>query len=321
MTPFEQLRDLAATAEPGPDTRFASRLRAEIEAALAPTIQLPTRAPIQEDATMATATPTTTTQIITPYISVEDATSALQWYGDAFDAEEMMRYTADDGRIGHAEIVIAGARIFLSDPYPEIGVVSATSHEGSSCALHLEVADVDAVHARLVAAGATEQMPPGDQSHGARHSTVIDPYGIRWMLSQPIATPSVADIDAATPGFTVSGGDSVTASRPIQLGYYTIRTGDVARAAHFYSQLFGWDVDPDSGHVSNCDVPFGFQNQFDDDVRLWQQVRDPDAVIARLVELGGIVVEDVNYQSGRGIECRDDQGNRFDLHEPAPGYE
>ena len=325
MTTFDQLRHIDdSPAEP--DARFAAALRARVEAALTPEIELPDRRPTREDTAVTqtdTATAAPATQVLTPYITVHDGTAALQWYADAVGATETMRFTGDDGRIGHAELVVHGARIFLSDAYPEIGVVAANSYEGSSAALHLEVADCDAVHDRAVEHGATSLRAPTDQAHGSRSATVMDPYGHRWMFSQTIAEPSIADIDAATPGFTVEGTESQEpAGRPIQLGYYTIRTDDIPVAAAFYSQLFGWDVDPESGHVGNCDLPFGFQTSYDEaDYRLWMKVDDPDAVVARVVELGGTVVADETYPSGRAIECRDDQGRRFDLHHPAPGYE
>ena len=332
MNPFEQLRvDDAAAPPVVPDTRFAARLRTQIEAALAPVIQLPER----QEHTPMTDTATTlapATQILVPYIAVHDATAALQWYADALDGIETVRYVGDDGRIGHAEMTIHGARIMLSDAYPEIGVVDANSYEGSSCALHLEVADIDAVHDSAVAAGATSQRDPADQAHGARTSTVVDPFGHRWMFSQTIATPTAAEIDAGTDGFTVIEAAGVVDSgstldgatrpgRPIQLGYYTIHTADIAKAASFYSTVLGWEVDPASGHVSNCDLPFGFQTDYGDGVRLWMQVSDADPVIARVLANGGEIVEDTVYDSGRGVECRDDQGQRFDLHHPAPGYE
>lgn len=287
-----------------------------------------------------TATPTTTTasttapQILVPYIAVHDAAAALEWYGDVLDAVETVRFVGDDGRIGHAEMTISGARIMLSDAYPEIGVVAANTYEGSSCALHLDVADIDAVHASAVSAGATSLREPADQAHGARLSTVLDPFGHRWMFSQTITTPTAAEINDAMSDFTVientaaDGPGTATAvagamraGRPIQLGYYTIHTGDITRAAAFYSTVLGWEVDPESGHVSNCDLPFGFQTDYGDGVRLWMQVSDADPVIERILAAGGAVVEDVIYESGRGVECRDDQGQRFDLHHPAPGYE
>ena len=346
MNAFEQLRRTEDLPVSRPDPRFAAHLRTQIEAALAPTIQLPEREdhPMTDTSTSTSTTDSTTdipsstaTQILVPYLAVSDAAAALDWYTAALDGTETIRYVGDDGRIGHAEMIIHGARIMLSDAYPEIGVVAADSYEGSSCALHLEVTDIDAVHASAVEHGAVAERDPADQPHGSRMSTVVDPFGHRWMLSQTIATPSAAEIDAAMSDFTVIESSPATSTagagrdraieprpiqpRPIQLGYYTIHTNDITRAATFYSQLFGWDVDPQSGHVSNCDLPFGFQTDHGEGVRLWMQVRDADPVIARVLELGGEVVQDVVYESGRGVECRDDQGNRFDLHHPAPGYE
>jgi uncharacterized glyoxalase superfamily protein PhnB len=336
MTGFDELRQISAIGTPTPDPRFVARLRSQVEASLAPDIELPVRQEttmsITDQSGNAANTSAVPTQVITPYIAVDDAAGALQWYADALGAVETVRYTSDDGRIGHAEIEVQGARIFLSDAYPEIGVVAANSHEGSSCALHLEVADIDTIHARAVAGGAVAVREPADQPHGARSSTIVDPYGHRWMLSQTIATPTTAEINDAIEGFTVQDGvaredralvgpDEVSANRPIQLGYFTLYASDIQRAARFYSRVFGWNVDPDSGHVDNCDLPFGFQSLYTDPVRLWMQVRDADPVIARVIEMGGTIVEDRMYESGRGVECRDDQGNRFDLHHPAPGYE
>ena len=340
MNAYEQLRRTDDLPAARPDPRFAAHLRTQVEAALAPTIELPEReAHVMSDtitsntATSSTGTSDTSTapanaQVLVPYLAVADAAAALDWYTTALDGTETVRYVGDDGRIGHAEMIIHGARIMLSDAYPEIGVVAADSYEGSSCALHLEVTDIDAVHASAVEHGGVAERDPADQPHGSRMSTVVDPFGHRWMFSQTIATPSAAEIEASMTGFKVveaagAGGGIAggVQGRPIQLGYYTIHTHDIARAAEFYSQVFGWAVDPQSGHVSNCDLPFGFQTDHGDGVRLWMQVSDADPVIARVLELGGEVIDDVMYESGRGVECRDDQGNRFDLHHPAPGYE
>jgi uncharacterized glyoxalase superfamily protein PhnB len=330
MNPFEQLR-ADDTVPADPDPRFAARLRAEIEASLSPEITLTAR---KVHATMTDQTSTTTStttgaagtaapagQIVTPYLAVDDAAAALEWYAAALGATELMRYTGDDGRVGHAEIVMHGAHLYLSDAYPEIGVVAASAQEGSSMALHLDVQNVDHVFDRAVGAGATSQREPADQTHGSRTATILDPYGHRWMLSTQIATPTIEEIDAAEPGFAITGASGEGSSvQPIQLGYFTIRTDDIGRAAAFYSAVFGWNVDPVNGHVDNCDLPFGFENQYYEGANLWMKVRDPEPVLARIVELGGEIVEDSNSPSGRAIECRDDQGRRFDLHEPAPGY-
>lgn len=262
-------------------------------------------------------------QIITPYISVDDGAGALDWYVAALGATETVRYVGDDGRLGHAEFVLHGATIMLSDAYPEIGVVAANSYEGSSSTLHVNVADCDAAHALAVSNGATSLSDPGDQPHGARSATILDPYGHRWMLSHQITTLTHEEINANYDDFEVVPASSAPAANntPTQLGYYTIHSADLEKAASFYSQLFGWNVDPQSGHVDNCDLPFGFQNQFEDRFRLWLTSTDIDAMIAQATELGGTLISDETHPSGRAVAMRDDQGDRFDLHHPAPGYE
>ena len=117
---------------------------------------------------------------------MSDGTAALEWYGRAFGAEEQFRVVGDDGRLGHAEFTIGTARFMLSDEYPEIGVASPTTLGGAGAALHLSVSDVDTLFARAVDAGATTLSAPADQPHGARHGTLLDPFGHRWMLSQQL---------------------------------------------------------------------------------------------------------------------------------------
>lgn len=314
MTAFHQLRDDDRAV--APSSRFARQLRARIEAELSPAIELPARLPNRMDTPTVTDNDTTASahQVLTPYISVHDGAAALDWYVASLGATETVRYVGDDGRLGHAEFVLNGANIMLSDAYPELGVVAANSSDGSSCALHIEVPNCDAAHELAVAGGAESLQAPADQPHGARSATIMDPFGHRWMLSQPLHALTHEEINANYDDFEV-------VSRPIQLGYYTMQSNDIAKSAAFYSQLFGWNVDPESGHVDNCDLPFGFQDKFDEDVRLWMTTPDPEPVIARAIELGGRVIEDNGYASGRAVAMVDDQGNRFDLHVPAPGYE
>ena len=183
--PFEQLHQLADPLAP-PDARFVARLRQRVVDALTdlPTVDLPERSSTVSTTPTTTTTPRTTSAI-TPYICVSPAIDALAWYGDALEAVETIRYTGDDGRIGHAEITIAGAAVMLSDEYPELEVLSPTTLGGTPTTLHVEVADVDAVYARVVAAGARVPAPPKDEAYGARSFTMIDPFGHRWMIQTP----------------------------------------------------------------------------------------------------------------------------------------
>jgi PhnB protein len=190
--PFEVLRTPYHPRTPGED--FARRLRARIVTALGlddgnkdiiPTITLFERSTAMPAASVHSF-PTTTATMVTPYLTVTDGVAALDWYTHAFGATEAFRVVGDDGRIGHAEFAIGKARFMLSDEYPEMGVSSPTSLGGSPVALHVSVTAVDELFDRAVAAGATSLLPPADQPHGARHGTLLDPYGHRWMLSQPL---------------------------------------------------------------------------------------------------------------------------------------
>jgi uncharacterized glyoxalase superfamily protein PhnB len=209
LDPFDALR---LPAEPvAPDTRFAATLRARLAAALATprpddlaVVELPPR---RSTVMPSPTTPAATTEFrstITPYVCVARAADAIAWYGEVFDAVETVRYTGDDGRIGHAEVDIAGARLMLSDEYPDYGVAAPSLHGGIAFTLHLQVADVDAVHRRAVAAGARSEREPEDQSYGERSATIIDPFGHRWMIQTTIAHPTIEEIDAASEGFTVT---------------------------------------------------------------------------------------------------------------------
>jgi len=120
----------------------------------------------------------------TPYLCVADTAAALDFYRRAFGAVETMRVTQPDGRIGHAEIRVGGAPIFISDEYPEIGVRAPASLGGSPVMVVLDVPDVDAAYARAVAAGATVDRPvAGPSGVSPRNGKLTDPFGHRWMLS------------------------------------------------------------------------------------------------------------------------------------------
>lgn len=119
---------------------------------------------------------------ITPYICVSPAAEAIDFYVRAFGASEVHRMV-DGARVSHAEISIDGARVFLADEFPEIGVLSPKSLGGSPVLLHLTVPDCDAFFERAVAAGARAERQPADQGNGHRNATIFDPYGHRWMFS------------------------------------------------------------------------------------------------------------------------------------------
>src|SRR5262245_7374315 len=133
-------------------------------------------------------------QIVTPYICCKDAVRALEFYAKAFGAKELLRFTGEDGRIGHAEIEIECGRIMLSGEWEEGDVFSPEKYGGTSCAICLLVADVDALAARAAAAGATIERPPNDEPYGHRSCWLRDPFGHRWNLGTPIEEVSKEEL-------------------------------------------------------------------------------------------------------------------------------
>ncbi len=122
---------------------------------------------------------------LTPYLAVSDARAALKWYVEHLGA----RVTYDpiempDGRIGHSELEVQGARWMMSDEHPEIQVEAPAPGRGASVTLHLEVDDVDGAVERAVAGGALLDRGPEEGPVG-RLAVIRDPFGHRWMLNQP----------------------------------------------------------------------------------------------------------------------------------------
>lgn len=342
--PLDQLRLPADPARP--DTRFAARLRARIVAELGaddpdrlPTIEFPERTPSTMTDTSTPADPTTVTTPIalTTYICVTPAGDAIDWYRDTLGAVETIRYTGDDGRVGHAELTIEGATLMLSDEYPELGVVAPTTLGGTPTTLHLVVADVDAVHARVTNGGGQAQGAPKDEAYGARSFSMLDPFGHRWMIQTPTSSPTLDELQAGSDGYTVTTSVEPTAdppagatpipTRPVELGYFTMAAPDTARAARFYGALFAWTTEPGNlgagyAHIDNTKLPLGFTpGAADESPMLYFRVDDVPAAAARVRELGGEVISETTYDSGPNAACRDDQGREFQLWQPAPGYE
>ncbi|WP_426123957.1 VOC family protein [Pararhizobium sp. PWRC1-1] len=129
----------------------------------------------------------TVTRKVSAYFVVKNAAQAIEFYSQAFGAEEIFRMTdPSDGRIGHAELRFGETLMMLADEYPDFGALSPDTIGGSPVTFHIDTASTDAAVAQAVSAGATLLRPAADQSFGERVAQVLDPYGHRWMLSQTI---------------------------------------------------------------------------------------------------------------------------------------
>ena len=120
---------------------------------------------------------------VTPYLIIDGAARALDFYKRAFDAKEMMRIPSPGDKIGHAEIKIGDSVIMLADEHPEMGARSPSHFGGSPVSIMIYVEDVDKQFKQAIAAGGTEVRPLADQFYGDRSGTLKDPFGHSWHLS------------------------------------------------------------------------------------------------------------------------------------------
>ncbi len=119
----------------------------------------------------------------TPYLCVNGAASAIDFYKGAFGAIETLRVAAAGDKIGHAEIKIGEAIIMLADEFPEMDFRSPQSLGGSPVIIHLYVEDVDTIFNQAVAAGAKAMRPVKDEFYGDRAGQLADPFGHVWYIA------------------------------------------------------------------------------------------------------------------------------------------
>lgn len=120
---------------------------------------------------------------VMPYLCVDGAARAIEFYTQVLDAKERMRMDGPDGKVGHAELEIGDSVLMLSDAMPDMGVRSPRALGGTPVTVVVYLEDVDDVFARAIAAGATEVSPVVDQFYGDRSGQFEDPFGHRWNIA------------------------------------------------------------------------------------------------------------------------------------------
>jgi uncharacterized glyoxalase superfamily protein PhnB len=304
--PFETLREPLAPV--APRQAFADRLRRQLREELGMTVDEQQATPHLE---IREYTPARL-HSLTPYLACRGADRAIEWYQQVFDATLLGEpIIMPDGHVGHAELRVGDTVFMLADEYPDEGHLGPDTLGGSTVALMIYVQDSDATCALAVEHGA-EQLRPVAVNYGSRQGVIRDPFGHRWMVSTAVEADD----------FPV---EDVPGRRFGDIGYMTLEVPDGDRARRFYGALFGWEVhdgyQPGSYHVASITPPSGIHGRDGEpEVRLYFRVDDIEAAASRVVELGGQVLSVAQYESGGSAECVDDQGLRFDLFRPRPGY-
>jgi PhnB protein len=120
---------------------------------------------------------------LTPYLQVNGAIKAAEFYVRAFGGKEVFRVPADEqGRTMHVHLYINGSSLMLGDAYPEHG---HPLQQPQAFNLTLQVKDIDTWYNRAVAAGVTVVMPIQDMFWGARYCQLRDPFGVLWAINEP----------------------------------------------------------------------------------------------------------------------------------------
>ena len=110
---------------------------------------------------------------VVPYLMIDGAVKAAEFWSRAFGAETVMAMPPDDkGRTMHVHVHLNGSSLMLSDPFPEQGC-GAVTPQGFN--LMIMVENCDAAFQRAVDAGATAAMPPADMFWGDRYAQVTRP--------------------------------------------------------------------------------------------------------------------------------------------------
>lgn len=129
---------------------------------------------------------------VTPYLAVDGAAQAIEYYKAAFGAEEVLRMPMGD-RIGHAEIRIGDSHVMLADEFPDMGHLGPKARGGTTVGLMIYLPDVDAAFDRAIAAGGTVSRSVEDQFYGDRTGTLVDPFGHQWTLATHVEDVSIEE--------------------------------------------------------------------------------------------------------------------------------
>jgi uncharacterized glyoxalase superfamily protein PhnB len=118
---------------------------------------------------------------VVPYLQVNGAGNAAEFYARAFGAEEVSRHPEDtQGRTMHIHLHLNGGSLMLSDAYPEHG---HPLQPPQAFSLLVPTDDVDRAWHRAVEAGAEIVMPLELMFWGDRYGQLRDPFGVLWALS------------------------------------------------------------------------------------------------------------------------------------------
>lgn len=141
---------------------------------------------------------------VMPYLIVDGANEAIEFYKGVLGASERMRLGGPDGKVGHAELQIGEAVIMLADENPGMNIEGPKSVGGTPVTIHVYLEDADAAFERAVQAGAKPLRAVEDQFYGDRSGQFEDPYGHRWNVATHVE--DISEEEMARRATEIAGG-------------------------------------------------------------------------------------------------------------------
>jgi PhnB protein len=123
---------------------------------------------------------------VTPYLVINGAAKAIEFYKNAFGARKLGVATLADGKILHARVKIGDSIVMISDEFSGSETTSPPSVGSNTVTLHIYSKNVDKLWQRAVRAGAKVVMPIENQFWGERYGKLLDPFGHNWSLSMSV---------------------------------------------------------------------------------------------------------------------------------------
>src|SRR2546426_6294409 len=123
---------------------------------------------------------------VTPYLAIDGAAQAIEFYKKAFGAKELSKQATPDGKIMNAGVKIGDSIVLMSDVFPGSDAKSPNALGGSPVTLHIYVKDADRLWQTALSTGARVILPLDNQFWGERYGQLADPFGHRWSISMQV---------------------------------------------------------------------------------------------------------------------------------------
>ena len=132
---------------------------------------------------------------VTPYLIIDGAAEAIEFYTQVLGAQERMRMPDPSGKVGHAELQLGDGLIMLADEFADRDIKGPRSFGGTGVIVSVYVEDIDSVFEKAISAGAKELRPPKNEFYGDRTASFEDPFGHRWSVASHVEDVSPDEME------------------------------------------------------------------------------------------------------------------------------